>query len=181
MGYCKKGDGCVCGGDLPCVREGCYEWVKAQPDERAAFIDVVFDGPPSYESGRFVEVEDAEGRSFNAGEWIDRGNGLWALRISRATAPQSVKGDDPIAYTCDAGMKLLRDGTSDASVWSKDHAQPGDTKLYLRPIARAAVPQAGATLTKHEREVLEYAVSQLAAKGLIGTAQNIERIIKDRT
>lgn len=45
-------------------------------------IDVVFDGPPDAVSGRFVECEDMSGRSLNAGTWIDRGNGLWALRIA---------------------------------------------------------------------------------------------------
>jgi hypothetical protein len=45
------------------------------------YVDIVFDGPPSHESGRFVEVEDATGASIRLGEWIDRGNGLWALRI----------------------------------------------------------------------------------------------------
>lgn len=57
-----------------------------------AFIDIVFDGPPSRESGRFVEVEDTQGRSFNAGEWIDRGNGLWALRIARSPAQADARG-----------------------------------------------------------------------------------------
>ncbi len=47
------------------------------------FVDVVFDGPPAHESGRFVETEDPTGASVNVGEWIDRGNGLWALRIPR--------------------------------------------------------------------------------------------------
>ena len=45
------------------------------------WFDIVFDGPPSHESGRFVEVEDSTGESVKAGDWIDRGNGLWALRI----------------------------------------------------------------------------------------------------
>lgn len=27
-GYCERVGGCVCGGDLPRVREGCAEWVK---------------------------------------------------------------------------------------------------------------------------------------------------------
>jgi len=45
------------------------------------FLDIVFDGPPRHESGRFVEVEDPTGKSVCAGEWIDRGNGFWALRI----------------------------------------------------------------------------------------------------
>jgi hypothetical protein len=46
------------------------------------FIDIVFDGPPSHKSGRFVEVENSNGQSIRAGKWIDRGSGLWALRIS---------------------------------------------------------------------------------------------------
>ena len=46
-----------------------------------AFIDVVFDGPPGPESGRFVECEAPDGTSIDVGEWIDRGNGVWALRI----------------------------------------------------------------------------------------------------
>ena len=44
-------------------------------------IRIVFDGPPSHESGRFVEVEDAQGRSINIGEWKERDDGLWELRI----------------------------------------------------------------------------------------------------
>lgn len=37
-GYCERAGGCVCGGDLPRVREGCSEWVKsgaAQAHERS--------------------------------------------------------------------------------------------------------------------------------------------------
>lgn len=52
----------------------------------AECIDVVFDGPPSHESGRFVEVEDMQGRSINAGEWIDRKDGFWALRLRASQA-----------------------------------------------------------------------------------------------
>lgn len=44
-------------------------------------IDIVFDGPPGHESGRFVDVENSEGVSILIGEWIERPNGLWALRI----------------------------------------------------------------------------------------------------
>ena len=47
-----------------------------------AAVNVVFDGPPSHESGRFVEVEDDEGRSVKVGEWRQRPNGWWALRIT---------------------------------------------------------------------------------------------------
>ena len=44
-------------------------------------INIIFDGPPSHESGRFVEVETDDGYSINAGEWIPRDDGLWSLRI----------------------------------------------------------------------------------------------------
>lgn len=27
-GYCIEGEGCVCGGDLPAIREGCYNWKR---------------------------------------------------------------------------------------------------------------------------------------------------------
>lgn len=49
-------------------------------------LDIVFDGPPSHESGRFVEVETEDGKSVNAGEWIARDNGMWALRLRRQGA-----------------------------------------------------------------------------------------------
>lgn len=44
-------------------------------------INIIFDGSPSHESGRFVEVETDDGKSINAGEWIDKGDGYWVLRI----------------------------------------------------------------------------------------------------
>ena len=45
-------------------------------------INIIFDGPPSHESGRFVEVETDDGKGINAGEWIERDDGYWALRIT---------------------------------------------------------------------------------------------------
>jgi hypothetical protein len=70
------------------------------------FIDIVFDGPPSHESGRFVEVEDEHGHSINAGEWIDRGNGHWALRINVGGAGEHrpVDADDPLKKAYELGM-----------------------------------------------------------------------------
>ena len=46
-------------------------------------INIIFDGPPGPESGRFVEVETDDGKSINAGEWIERPDGLWGLRITQ--------------------------------------------------------------------------------------------------
>ena len=50
----------------------------------SAFIDIVFDGPPSHQCGRLIEVEDQDGKSVSIGEWIERGDGNWALRITEA-------------------------------------------------------------------------------------------------
>jgi hypothetical protein len=48
-------------------------------------IRVIFDGPPSHESGRFVEVETLDGKSINLGKWINNGNGMWALEFEVVT------------------------------------------------------------------------------------------------
>ena len=48
---------------------------QAAPQE----LRIVLDGPPGPEAGRFVEVENAAGRSVNAGEWRERADGLWEL------------------------------------------------------------------------------------------------------
>ena len=50
-----------------------------------AYIDIVFDGLPGPEGPRFVEVENDEGASINAGEWIEREDGFAALRIDYVT------------------------------------------------------------------------------------------------
>lgn len=49
-------------------------------------IDIVFDGPPAHESGRFIEVEDEQHKSINVGEWIQRpADGYWVLRLDTVT------------------------------------------------------------------------------------------------
>lgn len=55
--------------------------VHSDVDVPLSSIHVVFDGP---ESGRFVEVENADGKSINAGEWVERLDRNWALVIPRA-------------------------------------------------------------------------------------------------
>jgi hypothetical protein len=47
-------------------------------------VDIVFDGHPGPEGGRLVEIEDSGGRSIKFGEWIERKDGTWVLRITPA-------------------------------------------------------------------------------------------------
>jgi hypothetical protein len=101
-------------------------------------IDIVFakttDPNPDF---RFVEVEDASGASICAGEWIDRGNWLWALRfertpsIGRALAMRVLQSDlyfqlDEVERgECDA---LIHDHLQSLKAPSKDDAA---NKLHL--------------------------------------------------
>jgi hypothetical protein len=56
----------------------CRDHMRQGPTE---YVDVVFDGPPAPEAGRFVEVENDQGVSIKFGEWVHRPDGYWALRI----------------------------------------------------------------------------------------------------
>ena len=53
---------------------------------------VIFDGPPSHESGRFVEVENERGESVKVGEWRRLPDGLWSLGplYASPTAPEGM-------------------------------------------------------------------------------------------
>jgi len=47
-------------------------------------VNIIFDGPPGPEGGRFVEVENDDGKSINYGEWRELEGGCWALRIEKS-------------------------------------------------------------------------------------------------
>lgn len=50
--------------------------------ERRCPINIVFDGPPSATAPRFIEVKNDNGESIRVGEWVERKDGLWTLRIT---------------------------------------------------------------------------------------------------
>jgi len=60
-------------------------------------VQIVFDGPPSHESGRFVEVEDVNGKSINFGRWAKRKDDYWALQFNT---------DAPILYPIEEAPKV---------------------------------------------------------------------------
>lgn len=60
------------------------------PGTMAEVIDIVFDGPPGPVAGRFVEVENSMRESISRGEWVERPDGYWALRMEVVfVAPKS--------------------------------------------------------------------------------------------
>jgi hypothetical protein len=82
-------------------------WVDANNERRniVGTINVIFDGPPAHESGRFVEVEDESGASIKVGEWKDRGDGTWALVLSTPEPAQPLRLSD-IALCCNHGYAI---------------------------------------------------------------------------
>jgi hypothetical protein len=60
--------------------------IKAAPEP----LYVVFDGPPSHDAGRFVEVETIDGKGVSVGKWEEQVDGLWRLGpfYASPTAPE---------------------------------------------------------------------------------------------
>lgn len=87
----------VCGVPWPCPIATPVEPVAAgePPND---YIDIVFDGPPAHESGRFVEVENAQGASVRVGQWVHRPDGYWALRLPASLSPVEPTPEPPCPH-----------------------------------------------------------------------------------
>lgn len=72
---------------------------EAECDElrEGQLVHIVFDGPPSHESGRFIEVETAWGKSISLGEWKERADGYWVLELRAALLPEPQPEPQPEA------------------------------------------------------------------------------------
>jgi hypothetical protein len=64
----------------------------SRPYDDGCFVDIVFTGPPGQpfvvggveaapDAPRFIENEDDQRRSIQYGEWVERDDGTWALRV----------------------------------------------------------------------------------------------------
>lgn len=89
------------------------------------YIDIVFDGPPSSETGRFVEVENDQGASIKLGEWVDRGDGYWALRVNQTIiSPEAVSAGAMAVGDYSKKVGLLYASTSDMIAAALEAAVP---------------------------------------------------------
>lgn len=64
-----------------------WAWVPEQP-----VLRFVLDGPPAVpgeRAGRFVEVEDAAGRSVRSGRWREDVRGRWVLEVAPSRGDRS--------------------------------------------------------------------------------------------
>jgi hypothetical protein len=54
---------------------------RAQP--ATEFVNICFDRGPGPWPQQLIDVEDDQGRSVNYGDWLEREDGTWALRVPR--------------------------------------------------------------------------------------------------
>ncbi len=105
-------------------------------------LRIVFDGPPGAVSGRFVEVETPDGASVNAGEWHERDDGLWELRISipDANAVVTPQGLLAAGHAYEAAHKAALD--------------TNDYEAGLIAATRAALEAAGIEVVDERTEIV---------------------------
>lgn len=117
-----------------------------------ARVDIVFDGPPGPEGGRFVEVEDASGKSIRFGEWVHREDGYWVLRLSPPPLPPDVAG-------------LVRRLRAPIGHYGQNSEDGGETYDQTRLEAANAVESLRAKLeaAERERDELKHDNAQLIA------------------
>jgi hypothetical protein len=74
-----------------------------------AAINIIFDGPPGPEGPRFIEVETDDGRSIRVGEWQERTNGYWRLRIPLSLQTARAIQDADVDPEIDLMKRILKE------------------------------------------------------------------------
>jgi len=112
-------------------------------------VDIVFDGPPGPVTGRFVEVEDENRASIRMGEWVERDDGYWVLRLDRSEALRVLFPDGPTDEMVEAAAREW------AKAWGYryddyDEKYHRGWKNKARPILDAAFGLADRTTSEYE-------------------------------
>ena len=68
-------------------------------------LHFVFDGLPSHEGPRFIEVETPDGKSINAGEWRERPDGFCELVVNLAAPPLGGGDEDQGSSVADSSVQ----------------------------------------------------------------------------
>jgi hypothetical protein len=108
------------------------------------YIDIVFDGPPSHESGRFVEVENAVGASIKFGEWVKRPDDFWVIRFPDPAAMKTQR--DELAAALKSIEKWVGEFPPSGRTWDDGTEMSYGAAFgangeqdYMREVARAAL------------------------------------------
>jgi hypothetical protein len=82
---------------------------------------IIFDGPPSHESGRFVEVEDAEGNGLRVEKWEPIKPPLWRLGpFVAAEAVGGLQAELAAAQADNAHLRRCLDALNPATLHDAD-------------------------------------------------------------
>jgi hypothetical protein len=110
------------------------------------YFDIVFDKPPSPSGSTFVEVETDKGRSFNLGEWLERPDGYWVIRVR----PHDVAGIFGSAELL-ASLQVLADAhelTIAGEGYDPDHCDCPVLNRARAAIAAVTKPRTSPTTTE---------------------------------
>jgi hypothetical protein len=150
--------------------DGCFRAAaavfEAAANEQVQPINVVFDRGPGPEAPRFIDVEDALGRSISVGEWHQGDDGKWPLRIDAAQSntrdcvggEEWRCGDHCAAPAC--GPNCISRPIPDAPAESAGGCET--EAAYWR--RRAETVERELTVEKHQRERAEAAIERARAE-----------------
>ena len=148
-----------------CVRCGASKESEPQKDDpwREGAICIVFDGPPSHESGRFVEVETPSGKGVAIGNWEEHETaGLWSLTIqapAKQMDPQEKR--DGSVWWCPRCQNLVPAGCLDSMGRHPPcvtDGGPGDSAVeYVRAADLTALPPGCAERIEDLKEIALHA------------------------
>jgi len=133
--------------------------LAADRSEARPRIRILFDGPPGPVSGHFVEVENEEGESIDAGTWTDE-DGIWVLTIPAPT-------NDELAFMRErdaalAKIKVVEEKASDIeSDYDDLHEVVETLRADIDEHLPAYVLDDGTDEEANYRERIEYAGDEI--------------------
>ena len=132
------------------------EWsVLPETGKADVGLRIIFDAPPGPEAGRFVEVETPDGRSINAGEWHQRADGYWELRLAALTtgADGGSRQPAPRADSALEQWKLVRGICNNSPMFSDARGWKRVTVELLSALRQPA-PRADDALREGLRQLM---------------------------
>jgi chromosome segregation ATPase len=138
-------------------------------------IRIVFDGPPGHESGRFVDVEDTNGRSIKIGEWVELPLGrapFYALEIDDPRTLAQLRSD--LARVTQERDEALRE------VQRKGAREIGLLSRALAAETQSDITQDALTAMRQERDALSAQLTTAVRDARATAAGDIQRAESER-